>query len=295
LNIRDMEIFAQVNAYGSISAAAEHLHLSQPAVSRRIGFLEKDLGYELFERVGPKLVLTPAGKVFLKYCISFMADMKEMEHTMRSVSENLQTFTVGMVDVLAETRLSLVFKDFCQMYPEVDIHLYTASNDKIAEMVANGQVDLGIKYFQDNHVKNLEQIKIGNEQLAIIAAYNSQYIKEPYSIQQLADARWITFPKEDPFGSIIASFQHYNRLLYKKTASHHLEIGSLTMQKRLVEADLGLCILPLDSVADEVQSRKLQVLQAPAPEINFPIIAQYRVTSPVIEFIEIFLDLTSRE
>ncbi len=285
----------QVNAYGSISAAAEHLHLSQPAVSRRISFLEKDLGYELFERVGPKLVLTPAGKVFLKYCISFIADMKEMEHTMRSVSENLQTFTIGMVDILAETRLSIVFRDFCQMYPSVDIHLYTASNDKIAEMVANGQVDLGIKYFQDSHVKNLEQIKIGNEQLAIIAAHNSQYSKDSHSVQQLADARWITFPKEDPFGSIIASFQHYNRLLYKKTASRQLEIGSLTMQKRLVEADLGLCILPLDSVADEVHAGKLQVLQTPMPEINFPIIAQYRVTSPVIEFIEIFLDLTSME
>ncbi|WP_322907126.1 LysR family transcriptional regulator [Paenibacillus campi] len=295
MNIRDMEIFAQINAYGSISAAAENLHLSQPAISRRIGVLEKDLGYELFERIGPKLVLTPAGKVFLKYCISFMADMKEMEHAIRSVSENLQTFTVGMVDVLAETRLSLVFRHFCQMYPLVDIKLYTATNDKITEMVANGLVDLGIKYFQDNNVKNLEQIKIGNEQLAIIAAYNSQYIKEPHSIQQLADAKWITFPKEDPFGSIIASFQHYNRLLYKRTVSRHLEIGSLTMQKRLVEADLGLCILPLYSVADEVQSRKLQVLQTPMPEINFPIIAQYRVTSPVIEFIEIFLDLTSME
>ncbi|WP_426333805.1 LysR family transcriptional regulator [Paenibacillus silvae] len=295
MNIRDMEIFAQVNTYGSISAAAEHLHLSQPALSRRIGVLEKDLGYELFERIGPKLVLTPAGKVFLKYCISFMADMKEMEHTMRSVSENLQTFTVGMVDVLAETRLSLVFKDFCQMYPSADIHLYTAANDKITEMVLSGQVDLGIKYFQDINVKNLEQIKIGNEQLAIIAAHNSQYIKESHSVQQLANAKWITFPKDNSFGSIIASFQHYNRLLYKRTANRLLEIGSLTTQKRLVEADLGLCVLPLYSVADEVQSQKLQVLQTPMPEINFPIIAQYRVTSPVIEFIEIFLDLTSME
>ncbi|MGM0884135.1 MAG: LysR family transcriptional regulator [Bacillota bacterium] len=295
MDFRDLEVFVTITKLGSITAAADYLHLSQPTLSRRIRGLEENLGYELFERVGSKLVLTPAGKVCLERCISFMADMKEMTNEMRLASHNVQTFSIGMVDILAETRFSLIFKDFCKLYPSIDIHLYTAENDKISELVANGEVDLGIKYFQEKKVKNIEQIKIDNEQLGVIAAHNSKYVTEPFSPLQLNKAKWITFPRRDAFGSIIASVQHFNLMLNNTTENNHLEIGSLTAQKKLAEADLGLCLLPLSSVVDEVQSQKLQVVNTPSPEINIPIIALYRVSSPVIELIEIFVDLTSNE
>jgi len=292
VDFRDLEVFVTITKLGSVTAAADSLHLSQPALSRRIRGLEESLGYELFERVGSKLVLTPAGKVCLERCISFMADMKEMTAEMRAASDMVQTFSVGMADMLAETRFSHVFKEFCKLHPSTDIHLYTADNGKIAELVANGQVDLGIKYFQEKKSKNIEQIKIGNEQLGVVAAPGSKYVEEPFDpLKQ--DIQWITFPKEEGFGSLIASIQHFHLLLNNAADHKFLEIGSLNAQKKLAEADLGLCLLPLSCVADEVRSGKLQVVPARFPEIHLPILAMYRVSSPVVELIEMFIDLTN--
>lgn len=293
MDFRDLEAFVSITKLGSMTAAADYLHLSQPALSRRIQGIEEELDCVMFERVGMKMILTPAGKVFLQRCVSIMADMKETLREVNVAALNPRHFSIGMVDILAETRLTLKFRDFYNQYPAMEMHLHTAGNDKISELVANGQVDIGLRYFQVSKVKHVEQIKIGSERLVIIAASNTKLVPNPCNPRDLQNVRWITFPSGDGLGSILTSFLNFNLLSNNVTEGMRIEVGSLSAQKRLVAADFGLCFLPESSVEDEMNMKSLRIVTIPSFEVTIPIMAIYRTSSAVIDLIENFIDITS--
>jgi len=295
MDFRDLEAFVSITKIGSMTAAADYLHLSQPALSRRIQGIEEELDCTLFERIGMKMIMTPAGKVFLQRCLSIIAEMKDTLREVSMAAGNPISFSIGMVDILAETRFTLKFRDFYNLYPSMEMRLYSMTNDKISDLIANGQVDIGFRYYQDRKVKNVEQIKIGQERLVVVSAKNTQLISNPCRPEDLHKVRWITFPKEDVSGSIFASHLNFNLTSHHVVEGIRIEVGSLSAQKRLVEADLGLGFLPLSSIVNEINMDSLQVVEIPEFEAYFPIMVMYRKSSPVIQLIEKFIDFTSTE
>jgi DNA-binding transcriptional LysR family regulator len=146
MNLRQLEAFRAVMMAGSVTNAAELLHLSQPAVSRLIADLERSVGFKLFERVkGTTPVATPEGAALFQEVERSFAGLQ----IVRQAALDIRHFRTGNLRIvclpaLANSFIPAVLKTFRQINPAVKIQLQTRSSSTVRLWVAAQQFDLGL-------------------------------------------------------------------------------------------------------------------------------------------------------
>lgn len=293
MELRDIEAFIAIGRLGSVTAAAEHLHLTQPAVSQRIKRIEEELGFSVFERLGSKMILTYPGEFFLRKCISLTTELSESIQEVKQMTSPPYTYSIGISDILAETSFVDKIRDFCQAHPSLNIRLFTIHNDEVSHLIASGEIDVGFRYYKEQNIKSIEQIKVGDEKIIVIAAKNTEIIPVNPSIQHFSGVKWITYPKSISSGTIFSSILHSFLLLNHVQEYSTNEIDSLTVQKALVESDLGLGFVPEASIQQEIKFGTLQAIDIPSFENVIPIMALYRFTSLNIPLTEELVNIIS--
>jgi DNA-binding transcriptional LysR family regulator len=144
MDLRHVRTFVTVAELGTVSKAALQLRIAQPALSRQIGDLERELGLKLFDRVGRRLLLTGEGEQLLSDCQGLL-------NYATGVGERAQDLRRGDVGVLkvAATPLHIegVFSQFlhryAERYPNVQVKVSEGSGLEILGMVERGDVHLG--------------------------------------------------------------------------------------------------------------------------------------------------------
>ena len=144
MDLRYIRTFVTVAELGTVSRAAERLHVAQPALSRQIGNLEEELGLKLFDRVGRRLVLTSEGEELLKDCRGLL-------NYARAVGEQAQVLRRGDVGVLRVSAsphlIEGIFPDFLRQYaaryPNVQVRLVdAAAGGEALAMLERGEIHL---------------------------------------------------------------------------------------------------------------------------------------------------------
>lgn len=146
MNHRQLEAFRAVMVTGSVTGAAERLHLSQPAVSRLIGDLERSIGFRLFERVkGSPLRATPEAESFHLEVERSFAGLQVLSRVANDIRNarggNLR---IACLPALATGFIPGVIRDFLTAYPEVRVNLQSRSSTTVRQWVAAQQFDLGL-------------------------------------------------------------------------------------------------------------------------------------------------------
>lgn len=134
-----MRYFRAIVQYGSFSEAAEHLHLTQPALSKSIAKLESELGAPLFERKGIRITLTPAGKVFFPYCGTVL---NTVESGITAFQESIG-LKKGHLTIAVSTEVFIkhLILEFLKTYPDVSITCHLMSIEEMARALEQGTVD----------------------------------------------------------------------------------------------------------------------------------------------------------
>ena len=143
MDMFDLELFLRVAEEGSITKAAELMHLSQPTVSRRIIELEQTLNRLLFTRTNKAVVLTPEGRQFLEAASDILTIYNktvQREHE-RQLTGDL---FIGSGEIPAFSRLAKLIGAFRQKEPGVCFHLLSGNAEEIRENVEKGVLDLGL-------------------------------------------------------------------------------------------------------------------------------------------------------
>jgi len=143
MDFREVRTFVAVADLGTVSRAAEHLHITQPALSRQIANLEGKLGLKLFDRVGRRLLLTSEGAQLLGACRGLL----NYSGAIREQAEGLKRGDAGMLRVSASPHLiEGLFPDFLcdyrKRYPDVEVRLVEAIGPQIFEMLEKGEIHL---------------------------------------------------------------------------------------------------------------------------------------------------------
>jgi DNA-binding transcriptional LysR family regulator len=146
-DLQQLEAFVAVAERGSFRAAAEHIHLSPPALSRRIDKLETILGARLFNRTTRDVALTPLGLVFLDRA---RAALDDLESAMLGISDIAASrtgrVTVGCVPSAAIYFLSSVVSSFSERYPLIRIRVIDEAASQVLASVVSGESDFGISF-----------------------------------------------------------------------------------------------------------------------------------------------------
>ncbi len=145
MNYRQLEIFRAVITGGSASRASELLDISQPAVSRSISELEASIGFQLFDRVRGRLVITPEGKLFSEEVATAFLAMDRL----KVASLKIRDFGSGHIRVaslaaMGATLVPRAIRLFQEMYGDVAVTLHTDSSANVKDLVARGQFDIGL-------------------------------------------------------------------------------------------------------------------------------------------------------
>jgi DNA-binding transcriptional LysR family regulator len=148
MNLRQCEVFRAVMEAGTVTAAAERLRVSQPAVSKMLGQLERDLGLRAFLRERRRLVPTPEGRALyqevrrafigLDYLTRFAGELRDLRqgHLVLAASHATCSFY-----------LPRVVSEFLRRNPGLSVSLHTMDSPGIAQAVATGRADLGVAQF----------------------------------------------------------------------------------------------------------------------------------------------------
>ena len=143
MTLRHLNIFVAVADYGSMSAAAAHLYLSQPTVSQAIRELEKQYNGLLFERLGKKLYLTERGKLLLPRARELVHQFEETEELMLNQGQS-STLKLGSTITVGTCLTPFLIPELQKSCPEVKVSSYVSNTRKIEQKLLRSELDVGI-------------------------------------------------------------------------------------------------------------------------------------------------------
>ncbi len=144
-----LQAFIAVARHESFSQAAETLHLTQPAVTKRIQVLEDQLGTSLFDRVGRRVTLTEAGRALLPRARQWLHDLDDMRRVVSDYAEATTgqltgTLTVGTSHHIGLHRLPPALRAFSTAHPQVRLDIRFIDSEQAYDAVLSGELELGI-------------------------------------------------------------------------------------------------------------------------------------------------------
>jgi DNA-binding transcriptional LysR family regulator len=149
MDLRHLRTFVTVAELGTVSKAALRLRITQPALSRQIWDLEKELGLKLFERVGRRLVLSGDGEQLLGNCrnlLGYARSLTDQALQLRGGDRGLLKVTASAH--LIDSVFSTFLHRYAQDYPNVQVRPIEATGFEILALVERGEANLGINLDQ---------------------------------------------------------------------------------------------------------------------------------------------------
>ncbi len=242
MDFSTLQTFVAVAEQESFSKAAEHLHLTQPAVSKRIATLETELDIRLFDRIGRKITLTEAGRELLR---SARRIILEIEDSLRALS-NLSGRVAGRLSMgtshhIGLHRLPPVLRAYVGRYPDVELDMRFMDSEVACRAVERGDLELAIVTLPTAAAPALETLLVWRDSLAIVVGEDHPLTQnEPLSPARLAE-----------YPGVLPAVGTYTREILERACAPlgiALNVGLTTNYletlKMLVSVGLGWSVLP---------------------------------------------------
>lgn len=216
MEFRELEYILTIEKYMNISRAAEALYISQPTLSKCLQKVEEEIRQPLFNRVGKRLILTYAGKVFVNQARNILEMEKAMNQELAEIVQNDRgVLNIAFPIMRASYMLPEILPAFHELYPNVELTLKEGHSYLLDEALLRGDVDIAFYNLGEKH-PNLEYEPICTEELILIAAPGSPVQEKavrvpecryPYlSICSITNERFILTNKMQRTRQVIDSF-----------------------------------------------------------------------------------------
>lgn len=249
MHLDELESFIQVARLRSFSVAAQQLHISQPAMSKRIQSLESHLGVSLFDRLGKRVRLTPAGELLVGKANAILDLSRDMERDVGNLAQTVSgRLSMATSHHIGLHRLSPVLQRFTQQYPEVELDIQFEDSEVAHKLVRAGDIELAVVTLNpagEQEQPDLETKTIWQDPLCFV---NAKPLPEVTSLGQLASLPCI-LPGPNTFtGRIVTErFASEGLVLNPALSTNYLETISM-----LVSVGVGWSVLP-QTMTSELQ------------------------------------------
>ncbi|HEY6598271.1 MAG TPA: LysR family transcriptional regulator [Pseudomonadales bacterium] len=259
-----LRTFIEIHRTHSFSEAARRLHRSQPAISRRIALLEREIGAPLFERTSGGVALSHAGKVLVPHAERALAALQDAADAVRVLrSGDAGPVSVALVGTLASTALTAALNRFARAFPEVKLALRTATSVGVSDLVRRGEATIGLRYFEDP-AADLTCTTICHEELVVVCGRNHRLAgRTVRSLRVLKNETWLAFPEGVGTGRAEATAQSIQAHFLSRgiSALDVTPVDSLTAQKRLIEAGFGIALMQQSAIKEERAAKSLATIR----------------------------------
>lgn len=265
MELRQLITFSKITHLKSFMKAAENLWYAQSTITTQIQLLEKELGIKLFEKIGRSMELTSKGLIFLEYAEKIINLANEAKEAIDDRETPKGTLKIGVVESLCTIKLPELLKDFHIKYKEVEVIIKIGTCTDLHSMLKNNSVDLIFTLGELIKDQDLISCICYKEEMAILASpLNKLKDKFKLTLRDIKDESLIVTEKGCSYRSVFESMFH------KEGLHPHLalEIGSIETIKSFVMNNLGITLLPIMTVEDELSKGNLVKLDLIGCEFN---------------------------
>ena len=258
MQISQIHAFLAIAELESFSLAAEKLHITQPAVSKRIRQLENHVNASLFDRIGKRSILTPNGIAFKPHAERILQELKSFRSGLsRQQATPSGSLSFATSHHIGLHRLPQTLRDFKVLYPRVDLDLHFMDSEDACAAVANNELELAIVTLPEHEDERLDCEPVWIDRLVVVMAAD----------HALADTPAIGTRELLQHAAILPSIGTFTRKIINGLFAGDqdrlniiLETNYLETIKVMVSANLGWSILPRSMVDSTLLSRELQGL-----------------------------------
>ena len=259
MDLANLSAFIAVAEAGSFSQAAERLHLTQPAVSKRIAALEQQLEQRLFDRLGREVSLTQGGRTLLPRAYQILAAFEDTRRALTNLSGEVSgRLTLATSHHIGLHRLPALLRRFTQAYPKVQLDIRFLDSEVAYEEVLHGRAELAVITLAPQPREALISQKVWDDPLDFVAAPEHPLAKaQRLSLQEVA-AHPAVFPGGNTFTQRIV-----RGLFEREGLTPHIAMSTNYLEtiKMLVSIGLAWSILPRSMIDAQVARLPVSDLQ----------------------------------
>lgn len=273
LSFADLEMLATVVRLGSFTLAAEHLFVTQSAISQRIKTIEGQLGCALFIRSrGHPISLSGDGERLLKFAEDSRHRLQELHAELVKGHQSQEPLTIAAISSVHRTILPEIAFEFSKSFPETSLELIDATQSQITSMLRSGRIDIAIQ----NMTMPTEGIilrYLTREDIIIVASRAHPILDQP--IRALADLDQYLFVTSD-----IST--NFGRIVHEWIMAHQLQLKSLVSANRIdavigtVSLGRALGFMPEYGIREQLRQGSLVAVPLPVRPPSRQLAVAYR-------------------
>ena len=288
MDIRQIKTFLTIAGLNSFTQAAKELGYAQSSITSQIQLLERELGVQLFERLGKNISLTSEGESFLEYSRQMLNLWEKAKGAISESDKPSGRLIIGAEESICGFKLPALLKEYNKRYPEVELTIRIGAGFKMEPMLRENNIDLAI--FSDT--------KISLQDLVVEIAHDEPFALLTSPDHILAQKRRID-PEDFSIYPLLLASQgcSWQELLKKDIEESNMTFKFMTYEgsshtlKQLAVNGLGIALLPLYTVTQELEENKLVKINYKDKDLKLITQVVYHKDKWKSSAIKAFLDL----
>lgn len=274
---------------------AEALHITQPAVTQHIQYLEQYYNQKLFFYEKKKLCLTKAGKALENFVITLNSDTHYFHKTLHTIDVETGPISFGATLTIGEYIMPTLLKKLALNHKLAETRMHVNNTEVLLSKLENAEIDfVFLEGFFDK--SKYASALFSLETFTPIAAFSSPYSKGNFSLENLLDARLILREKGSGTRDILEQILK-ERNLSINSFTNIWEIGNMHCIKELVSENIGISFLYEIAIKKEIERQKLAIIPIEdftiKREFNFVYLKNSVHEKEYLKWFQLFLDYYS--
>ncbi|MBI4877574.1 MAG: LysR family transcriptional regulator [Acidobacteria bacterium] len=256
MDLDQLHTFLEIVRLKSFSKAAQTCFRTQPAISAQVRQLEQELNASLFERLGTRIALTPAGRILADYAEQILALRRQAQDAINELERTPRgELVIAANEATCIYVLPTVFSEFKRQFPNVQLSVDRSYGGRVVEAVMENQADFGVTQLPVQE-KRLEVALIHRDEIRLITPP-----EHPLAGRDMVQCQdLLPFPLLMPkTGSTRAKLNAWLELV-EEDLQVSMELDSTEMIKRFVQAGLGLGFIAASHCREEVAAGRLMAV-----------------------------------
>jgi DNA-binding transcriptional LysR family regulator len=267
VEIRQLRAFVAIAESGTFTAGAHRVHVTQAAISMQIRQLETEIGAKVFVRAPRHVILTEAGEHLLRRARQIL---REHDAAIDEIAElagaERGRLRIGSASAMVLTdQLPIILKELRRQHPGADIAVTSGTSEALVDQILAGELDIAFVSLPVD-ARGIQTERLSDDQLVAIASPRHKLSKQKtISAYTLAGERLILGERGGNTRRLIDQFFAQAGVTLKVA----MELSRQAAIRRMVEEDMGVGIVPFESVREEVEKGKLVRWWIEGAEINW--------------------------
>lgn len=253
-----VDTFIELCRTRNYTKTAENLHMTQPAVSQHIKYLEEFYGCKLFNYNKKVLTITEQGKALYKYLLTMSSDANKIRDEIKNIDISKKNLHFGATFTIGEFIIPKIISEISTKYPEINISFIIRDTSELLEELKKGNIDFAFieGFFEKTEYENY---LFSKERFVGICAANNPIATEITKFDDIVKERIILRENGSGTRDIFEKILYDNNLSLNDFDKKY-EIENINIIKELVKENKGISFIYERAVEKEILMRKLAII-----------------------------------